>query len=122
MLRFSGKLAQRRSLPPEARVEMLGVWTEANLNCKLNDVSLKDLRKEIISVVICYTRFISLAIDGAETKFSFQVVNEGILDSILPYLVGYKKPAKTTSVYTPIIKKVSSGAGVDIKKPASFEG
>ncbi|PZC83447.1 hypothetical protein B5X24_HaOG207430 [Helicoverpa armigera] len=76
---------RRRSLPPEARVEMLGIWTEANLNCKLNDV-----------------------------------VNEGILDSILPYLVGYKKPSKTTSVYTPIIKKVPSGT--DVKKPASFGG
>ncbi|KAF9406685.1 hypothetical protein HW555_013033, partial [Spodoptera exigua] len=78
---------RRRSLPPEARVEMLGIWTEANLNCKLNDV-----------------------------------VNEGILDSILPYLVGYKKPSKTTSVYTPIIKKVTSGTTVDVKKPASFGG
>ncbi|XP_026740716.1 uncharacterized protein LOC113503100 isoform X2 [Trichoplusia ni] len=78
---------RRRSLPPEARVEMLGIWTEANLNCKLNDV-----------------------------------VNEGILDSILPYLVGYKKPSKTTSVYTPIIKKVPSGTTVEIKKPASFGG
>lgn len=36
---FPGK-GRRKSLPPEARVEMLGVWTEANLNCKLNDVSL----------------------------------------------------------------------------------
>ncbi|XP_022831615.1 uncharacterized protein LOC111360045 isoform X3 [Spodoptera litura] len=78
---------RRRSFPPEARVEMLGVWTEANLNCKLNDV-----------------------------------VNEGILDSILPYLVGYKKPSKTASVYTPIIKKVPSGTTVEVKKPASFGG
>ncbi|KAM3957862.1 LOW QUALITY PROTEIN: uncharacterized protein ACR2FA_008130 [Aphomia sociella] len=78
---------RRRSLPSGARVEMLGVWTEANLNCKLNDV-----------------------------------INEGILDSILPYLVGYKKPSKTTSVYTPIIKKVSSNSTTDIKKPASFGG
>ncbi|KAJ8712923.1 hypothetical protein PYW08_008227 [Mythimna loreyi] len=79
--------ARQRSLPPEARIEMLGVWTEASLNCKLNDV-----------------------------------VNEGILDSILPYLVGYKKPNKTASVFTPIIKKVSSGTAVEIKKPASFGG
>ncbi|CAG9791276.1 unnamed protein product [Diatraea saccharalis] len=78
---------RRRSLPPETRVEMLGVWTEANLNCKLNDV-----------------------------------INEGILDSILPYLVGYKKPSKTTSVYTPIIKKASSNTTLDIKKPGSFGG
>ncbi|KAG6443089.1 hypothetical protein O3G_MSEX002666 [Manduca sexta] len=77
---------RRRSLPPEGRVEMLGVWTEANLNCKLNDV-----------------------------------INEGILDSILPYLVGYKKPSKTTSVYAPVIKKVPSNA-TDVKKPASFGG
>ncbi|XP_050353741.1 SANT and BTB domain regulator of class switch recombination [Nymphalis io] len=76
---------RRRSLPREARVEMLGVWTEANLNCKLNDV-----------------------------------INEGILDSILPYLVGYKKPSKTTSVYTPIIKKTPSNVSTDVKKPASF--
>ncbi|XP_063896456.1 SANT and BTB domain regulator of class switch recombination [Helicoverpa armigera] len=82
---LEGISGRRRSLPPEARVEMLGIWTEANLNCKLNDV-----------------------------------VNEGILDSILPYLVGYKKPSKTTSVYTPIIKKVPSGT--DVKKPASFGG
>ncbi|CAG4931660.1 unnamed protein product [Colias eurytheme] len=73
---------------PEPRVEMLGVWTEANLNCKLNDV-----------------------------------INEGILDSILPYLVGYKKPLKTTSVYAPIIKKTSSNISTtEVKKPASFEG
>ncbi|CAH0713446.1 unnamed protein product, partial [Brenthis ino] len=78
---------RRRSLPPEARVEMLGVWTEANLNCKLNDV-----------------------------------INEGILDSILPYLVGYKKPSKTTSVYGPIIKKTPSTTSTDVKKPASFGG
>ncbi|CAH0595296.1 unnamed protein product [Chrysodeixis includens] len=84
---LEGLKSRRRSLPPEARVEMLGIWTEANLNCKLNDV-----------------------------------VNEGILDSILPYLVGYKKPSKTTSVYTPIIKKVPSGTTVEIKKPASFGG
>ncbi|XP_032527897.1 SANT and BTB domain regulator of class switch recombination isoform X1 [Danaus plexippus] len=80
-------LGRRRSLPPEARVEMLGVWTEANLNCKLNDV-----------------------------------INEGILDSILPYLVGYKKPSKTTSVYAPIIKKSPSSSSTEIKKPASFGG
>ncbi|XP_053616837.1 uncharacterized protein LOC128678965 isoform X2 [Plodia interpunctella] len=78
--------SRRRSLPPEARVEMLGVWTEANLNCKLNDV-----------------------------------INEGILDSILPYLVGYKKPTKTTSTYAPVIKKASTSS-TDIKKPASFQG
>lgn len=54
--------------------------------------------------------------------FLFQVINEGILDSILPYLVGYKKPSKTTSVYTPIIKKVPSNTGTDVKKPASFGG
>ncbi|XP_052757655.1 SANT and BTB domain regulator of class switch recombination [Galleria mellonella] len=78
---------RRRSLPPEARVEMLGVWTEANLNCKLNDV-----------------------------------INEGILDSILPYLVGYKKSSKTTSVYAPIIKKAPSNSTSDLKKPASFGG
>ncbi|CAB3246128.1 unnamed protein product [Arctia plantaginis] len=77
----------RRAHAPEARVEMLGVWTEANLNCKLNDV-----------------------------------VNEGILDSILPYLLGYKKPSKTTSVYAPIIKKTPSANTVDVKKPASFGG
>ncbi|XP_072939568.1 uncharacterized protein [Epargyreus clarus] len=79
--------SRRRSLPTEARVEMLGVWTEANLNCKLNDV-----------------------------------INEGILDSILPYLVGYKKPSKTTSVYTPAIKKSPSTVSTDVKKPASFGG
>ncbi|XP_075984076.1 uncharacterized protein LOC142981834 isoform X2 [Anticarsia gemmatalis] len=84
---LEGKGARQRPLPPEARVEMLGVWTEANLNCKLNDV-----------------------------------VNEGILDSILPYLVGYKKPAKTTSVYAPIIKKTTSGTVVEVKKPSSFGG
>ncbi|XP_049879408.1 SANT and BTB domain regulator of class switch recombination [Pectinophora gossypiella] len=77
---------RRRSLPPDAKVEMLGVWTEANLNCKLNDV-----------------------------------INEGILDSILPYLVGYKKPTKTTSAYAPIIKK-SSTTSTEVKKPASFGG
>ncbi|CAK1552368.1 unnamed protein product [Leptosia nina] len=77
----------QRSLPPETRVEMLGVWTEANLTCKLNDV-----------------------------------INEGILDSILPYLVGYKKPVKTTSVYAPIIKKTGPTASSEIKKPASFDG
>lgn len=49
-----------------------------------------------------------------------QVINEGILDSILPYLVGYKKPSKTTSVYTPIIKKSNNES--DVKKPASFGG
>ncbi|CAH2240432.1 jg6176, partial [Pararge aegeria aegeria] len=64
---------------------MLGVWTEANLNCKLNDV-----------------------------------INEGILDSILPYLVGYKKPSKTTSVYAPIIKSTPPNSSTDVKKPASF--
>ncbi|GBP35702.1 Uncharacterized protein KIAA1841 homolog [Eumeta japonica] len=47
------------------------------------------------------------------------VFNEGILDSILPYLVGYKKAAKTTSLYMPIIKKPPSSGG-DMKKPASF--
>ncbi|XP_039751919.1 uncharacterized protein LOC120627868 [Pararge aegeria] len=78
---------RRRSLPPQARVEMLGVWTEANLNCKLNDV-----------------------------------INEGILDSILPYLVGYKKPSKTTSVYAPIIKSTPPNSSTDVKKPASFGG
>ncbi|KAL4718953.1 hypothetical protein ACJJTC_005171 [Scirpophaga incertulas] len=77
----------RRSLPTEAKVEMLGVWTEANLNCKLNDV-----------------------------------INEGLLDSILPYLVGYKKPTKTTSVYTPLIKKAPSNPSMDVKKLASFGG
>ncbi|XP_041972001.1 uncharacterized protein KIAA1841 isoform X2 [Aricia agestis] len=75
---------RRQSFPPDAKVEMLGVWTEANLNCKLNDV-----------------------------------INEGILDSILPYLVGYKKPIKTTSAYTPIIKK-SPSTSAEVKKPASF--
>ncbi|XP_068623398.1 SANT and BTB domain regulator of class switch recombination [Battus philenor] len=79
--------SHRRSLPGDVKVEMLGAWTEANLNCKLNDV-----------------------------------INEGILDSILPYLVGYKKPSKTTSVYTPIIKKSSSNNVVDVKKLASFGG
>nr|XP_034827909.1 uncharacterized protein KIAA1841 homolog [Maniola hyperantus] len=79
--------SRRRSLPREARVEMLGVWTEANLNCKLNDV-----------------------------------INEGILDSILPYLVGYKKPAKTTSVYAPTIKKSPPASSADVNKPASFGG
>ncbi|XP_028030603.1 uncharacterized protein KIAA1841 isoform X2 [Bombyx mandarina] len=79
--------SRRRSIPQEARVEMLGVWTEANLNCKLNDV-----------------------------------INEGILDSILPYLVGYKKPSKTTSVYVPVIKKTQSNPTTDVKKPASFGG
>lgn len=54
--------------------------------------------------------------------FVFQVINEGILDSILPYLVGYKKPSKTTSVYAPIIKKTSSNTSTDVKKPASFGG
>ncbi|XP_045523567.1 SANT and BTB domain regulator of class switch recombination [Pieris brassicae] len=78
---------RRSNLNPEIKVEMLGVWTEANLNCKLNDV-----------------------------------INEGILDSILPYLVGYKKPAKTTSVYAPIMKKTVSSTSADIKKPASFDG
>ncbi|CAG5047264.1 unnamed protein product [Parnassius apollo] len=77
----------RRSLPAEFKVEMLGAWTEANLNCKLNDV-----------------------------------INEGILDSILPYLVEYKKPSKTTSAYTPIIKKNSSTNVNEVKKPASFGG
>ncbi|XP_052738882.1 uncharacterized protein LOC112050728 [Bicyclus anynana] len=77
----------RRASLPEARVEMLGVWTEANLNCKLNDV-----------------------------------INEGILDSILPYLVGYKKQSKTTSVYAPIIKKSPTSSSADVKKPASFGG
>ncbi|CAH0402873.1 unnamed protein product [Chilo suppressalis] len=85
--RASCSKGRRRSLPPETRVEMLGVWTEANLNCKLNDV-----------------------------------INEGILDSILPYLVGYKKPSKTTSVYTPIIKKAPSNTTLDVKKPGSFGG
>ncbi|KAG7303234.1 hypothetical protein JYU34_011701 [Plutella xylostella] len=84
---IEGKIrGRRKSLPMEARVEMLGVWTETNLNCKLNDV-----------------------------------MNEGILDSILPYLVGYKKPVKTTSVYVPIIKKTTSTTN-DIKKPTSFGG
>lgn len=50
------------------------------------------------------------------------MINEGILDSILPYLIGYKKPNKTTSVYTPIIKKVLSTSTTDVKKPASFGG
>ncbi|CAH2052631.1 unnamed protein product, partial [Iphiclides podalirius] len=30
--------SHRRSLPGNIKVEMLGAWTEANLNCKLNDV------------------------------------------------------------------------------------
>ncbi|XP_063541605.1 SANT and BTB domain regulator of class switch recombination [Cydia strobilella] len=77
--------SRRKSFISEAKVEMLGVWTEANLNCKLNDV-----------------------------------INEGILDSILPYLVGYKKPTKTTSSYTPIIKKPLSSTSTEVKKPASF--
>ncbi|XP_013167633.1 PREDICTED: uncharacterized protein KIAA1841 homolog [Papilio xuthus] len=77
--------SKKRSIHGEIKVEMLGAWTEANLNCKLNDV-----------------------------------INEGILDSILPYLVGYKKPSKTTSVYTPIIKKSNNES--DVKKPASFGG
>ncbi|CAK1590010.1 unnamed protein product [Parnassius mnemosyne] len=77
----------RCSLPAEFKVEMLGAWTEANLNCKLNDV-----------------------------------INEGILDSILPYLVEYKKPSKTTSAYTPIIKKIPSTNVNEVKKPASFGG
>lgn len=63
-----------------------------------------------------------MTIDGAIQNLIFQVINEGILDSILPYLVGYKKPLKTSSVYTPIIKKVPSATSADIKKPASFGG
>lgn len=54
------------------------------------------------------------------SQFHLQAINEGVLDSILPY-IGYKKPSKTTSVYTPIIKKTSSNAA-DIKKLASFGG
>ncbi|KOB64735.1 Uncharacterized protein OBRU01_23762 [Operophtera brumata] len=50
------------------------------------------------------------------------VVNEGILDSILPYLVGYKRVSKTISAYTPTIKKFSSATSVDTKKHASFAG
>ncbi|KAI5634197.1 hypothetical protein NE865_13067 [Phthorimaea operculella] len=79
--------AKRKSSDADAKIEMLGIWTEANLNCKLNDV-----------------------------------VNEGILDSILPYLVGYKKPTKTTSAYAPIIRKASSTTSTEIKKPASYGG
>lgn len=46
-------------------------------------------------------------------------MNEGILDSILPYLAGYKKPTRTTSDYVPIIKKNSMA---DVTKPDSFSG
>lgn len=54
------------------------------------------------------------------SQFHLQAINEGVLDSVLPY-IGYKKPSKTTSAYTPIIKKTSSSVA-DIKKLSSFGG
>lgn len=104
---------------------MLGVWTEANLNCKLNDVSyvqfvFSNKIKKIFGAVTSKLLDGAVQIDGF--LFDFQVINEGILDSILPYLVGYKKPLKTTSAYTPVIKKTSSTGTTALKKPASFGG
>ncbi|KAJ0173314.1 hypothetical protein K1T71_011490 [Dendrolimus kikuchii] len=48
--------ARRKSLLPEARVEMLGVWTEANLNCKLNDVINEGILDSILPYLIGYKK------------------------------------------------------------------